>query len=191
MQGLGCSLAQARQGPFFSWFCLEPYGQIEDAGTQTRADSIRSRHRFRPSGPSFRSLVVLELGLDPDQVIVTASLRVDRTFIASPRIRPFARDLTASFLRWALPEVAQCALTADIERIGQFCDGQSTVIVPRGYLIQSWLRSLRALHLEPAAAEVFIGRRRHARRRIGGTPILFENLQEGWLRIVVGPDGGT
>jgi hypothetical protein len=47
--------------------------------------------------------VVQELGVAAAERIRCACLGLDRSFIKNLRIRPFARDIAASFLRWSLP----------------------------------------------------------------------------------------
>jgi hypothetical protein len=60
---------------------------------------------FRPSGPAFQHLVRLELLIGARRNLLAAKLWVARTFVGDPRNASFARDVTSSFLRWALGDL--------------------------------------------------------------------------------------
>src|SRR5205807_566779 len=88
-----------QQTEFFTWFNLIRSGEPE---RQDRAGTWQS---FRPSGPAFQHLVRLELLIGARRNLRAAELWVARTFIGDPRNVSFARDITSSFLRWALGDV--------------------------------------------------------------------------------------
>jgi hypothetical protein len=88
------TLVAERKTHFFVWFHLEPADAPVTAGRPTW-------HSFRPSGPAFHPLVALDVGVDADSAIREARLGLDRAFIDG-REDAFARDIAASFLRWAL-----------------------------------------------------------------------------------------
>ena len=134
--------------------------------------------RFRPSGPRFRPLVELEVGLDSFGQIEAACLGLDRSFIAAAPIRPFARDIATSYLQWVLPTDAAVVLSRDIELIGAFCDGESALIIPAADRRATWFTWWGKHRDSAAAADAFMGTLAHASRRVGNTRIFFENLSE-------------
>ena len=175
--GLNETLAQAQQGGFFRWFHLS---QVDESDHVDRIgypmESTRC-HRFRPSGPSFHHLVELELDVDGDSRIEVACLGIDRAFIEKVSIRPFARDIVKSFLTWILPPAAADILGPEIKRIGEFCDGESTVIVHASSVKPSW-RPWWSKRSDDSAADAFMGISARAVRTIGKNRIVFENLTE-------------
>ena len=181
--GLGSTLADAKASGFFQWFHLVAVGDssmIRDGETDAPGDE---RHRFRPSGPRFHPLVELELGVLGSGRITTACLQIDRAFIANAAIRPFARDITKSFLQWILPADAGIALESDIDAIGRFCDGESVVIVASSAARRSWPTGWFKRRSNLPA--VFMERAVRAERLVGKTSIVFENKGNAWLQISV------
>jgi hypothetical protein len=75
-----------------------------------------------------------------------------------------------------LPTAAAKALEPAFERIGAFCDGESTVIV-HASLLQRLRQRLR-LGVAGDAADVFIGNTFRSETKVGATRICFENLIE-------------
>jgi len=178
--GLGDRLSNARQGGFFSWFCLAAVAADEPSPVRA-FDPAYEWERFRPSGPRFHDLVELAFGLDASGCIGAASLAIDRSFIEKPAVRPFARDIAKSFLYWVLPTDAQAALQDEIGLIGAFADGESVVI---GHPDALWSHLLNRFTRARSEAEVFMGRRSKSARSVGHTGIAFENCG-GWLLIRV------
>ena len=109
---LGRALAQAVDNDFFSWFHLVRYEAPRDL-----ADGA-TWHGFRPDGERFRELVTVNLETDSSGRIADAKLCLDRAFIEHPQDGRFARDITASFLRWVLPEPAQQDLDGFLLELG-------------------------------------------------------------------------
>src|SRR5262245_7863818 len=98
---LGRALAQAVDHEFLRWFHLVRY-----EAPRGLADGA-TWHGFRPEGETFRDLVTVNLETDRNGAIMDAKLCLDRAFVEHPKEGPFARDITASFLRWILPEAAR------------------------------------------------------------------------------------
>lgn len=172
--GLGDRLSNAQQSGFFSWFCLCAVG-TDEPPLSGQVDRLCSGQRFRPSGPRFHHFVELTVALDESTCITVASLRIARSFIDKPAIRPFARDIAKSFLNWVLPTEAQVALRRQIALIGAFADGESVVIAHPGAPRPNWLYRLLGRGNEAA---VFMGRRTRSKRQVSGTRIAFENRDE-------------
>jgi hypothetical protein len=105
-------LKPALDQEFFRWFNLERY---EPA--QALADG-RAWHGFRPSGDKFRPLVTVNLETDAAGRIIDAKLCLDRAFVEHPKDGAFARDITASFLRWALSGDQQKAVADLLGALG-------------------------------------------------------------------------
>jgi hypothetical protein len=179
--GLGDRLSHAQQDGFFSWFCLCAVG-ADEPPLGGQVDRVCTGQRFRPSGPRFHHLVELAVALDESTCIKAASLSIARSLIEQPAIRPFARDITKSFLGWVLPIEAQVALRRQIALIGAFADGESVVIAhpdaPR-------LGRLHRLLGRGNEAAVFMGRRTRSKRRIGRTRIVLEN-RDGTRECAIG-----
>ena len=94
---IGSDLKAALSQEFFRWFHLERYEP-----PQALADR-RTWHGFHPSGEKFQALVTVNLETDAADRIIDAKLCLDRAFVEHPKDGAFARDITASFLRWGIP----------------------------------------------------------------------------------------
>jgi hypothetical protein len=114
------NLADERDSDFFTWFHLEPDGEPVPVREG-------SRHRFRPSGQSFRTLVALDLRVDEAGGIRSVRLCLDRSFVSGPD-DAFARDLSKSFLKWALDDAARQRAAPLIANIGDFAAANGHVI---------------------------------------------------------------
>ena len=109
---LGRVLTLTVDQDFFRWFHLvryEPPRALADGAIW---------HGFRPEGERFRDLVTVNLETDRDTCITDAKLCLDRAFIEHPKDGAFARDITASFLRWVLPEAAQKEISGFLQELG-------------------------------------------------------------------------
>jgi hypothetical protein len=78
---------------------------------------------FRSSGPSFHSLVEVDVLTDQDGTIRAARIGLDRSFINDPGSGVFARDIAKSFLGWSVrdpsPQIASLiANLADLSGAG-------------------------------------------------------------------------
>jgi len=100
---LELDLAGARAAWFFQWFHLMPL-------TEERPGA-GALIRFVPEGGAFREKVALDLAVDEQEQITAISLGLSRTFIESPEDASYARDITQSFLRAAVPPPADDART--------------------------------------------------------------------------------
>jgi hypothetical protein len=109
---LGCALTQAVDHDFFRRFHLVRY-----EAPRGLADGA-TWHGFRPEGESFRDLATVNLETDRDERIGDAKLCLGRAFVAHPKDGVFAREITASFLRWILPEPAQNRLDGFLHELG-------------------------------------------------------------------------
>jgi hypothetical protein len=109
---LGHALTQAIDHDFFRWFHLVRYEaprELADGATW---------HGFRPEGEKFRDLVTVNLETDGAGRIADAKLCLDRALVEHPTDRAFARDITASFLRWVLPAVVPTQLGRLLQALG-------------------------------------------------------------------------
>ncbi|WP_395020725.1 hypothetical protein [Dongia sp.] len=177
---LGRALTKAVDHEFFRWFHLVRY-----EAPRALADGA-TWHGFRPDGAKFRELVTVNLETDRSGCIADAKLCLDRAFIEHAKDGPFARDITASFLRWILPEPAQREAGGFLQELG--------------YLGPNVVR-LKAAPLPDAAAaptalhRVYLGRDKDAALEIGDVALRLTNLQarDGprdpqhdwiWIRVV-------
>jgi hypothetical protein len=109
---LGRSLSKAVDHEFFRWFHLVRYEAPRDLSDGA------TWHGFRPDGEKFRDLVTVNLETDRSGCIADAKLCLDRAFIEHAKDGPFARDITASFLRWILPETVQREVGGFLQELG-------------------------------------------------------------------------
>lgn len=110
-------LAAAIEAEFLTRFHLEPDDELTsvDAGI---------RHRFRPSGESFRGLVVLDVVTDAIDGMLSASLCLDRSFVSGPE-EAFARDIAKGFLDWVLEDEAHERAQPLIAHIGNLAEANA------------------------------------------------------------------
>ncbi|HVZ00428.1 MAG TPA: hypothetical protein VHA35_13035 [Dongiaceae bacterium] len=158
---IGAALTAAQDQEFFRWFSLERY---EPA--QALADG-RTWHGFRPSGEKFQALVTVNLETDAGGRIVDAKLCLDRAFVEHPKDGAFARDITASFLRWALPRGQQGAVDGFLGELGDL--GPNVVRLARAPAAPPG--SPGPLH------RVYLGRDKDAEQRLAGAVLRLTNLQ--------------
>jgi hypothetical protein len=179
---LGRKLKDSIDHDFFRWFHLARYEAPRDL-----ADGA-TWHGFRPEGAKFRELVTVNLETDGTGRIADAKLCLDRAFIEHPKDGAFARDITASFLRWILPEAALSELGGFLRELG---DLGPNVIRIKG-----------APNLTPAAEpsviyRVYLGQNKDGAIDLSGVSVRLTNLQarEGprdplhdwiWIRVVPG-----
>ncbi len=177
---LGRALAQAVDHEFFRWFHLVRY-----EAPRGLADGA-TWHGFRPEGERFRDLVTVNLETDRQTNIADAKLCLDRAFIDHPQDGRFARDITASFLRWILPEAAQKEIGGFLQELG---DLGPNVIRFKGAPAPVPTGQPSALH------RVYLGRDKDAAVDLTGMSLRLTNLQarEGprdpqhdwiWIRVV-------
>jgi hypothetical protein len=86
----------AKQTDFFRWFSFAETGTARDAD----GNAVVS---FRPSGEKFHRLVKLDAVLDGQGCIDSLRLSLAKSFLDDNQDGLFARDITKSFLRSALP----------------------------------------------------------------------------------------
>jgi hypothetical protein len=178
---IGAALKPALDREFFRWFSLARY---EPA--QALAEG-RTWHGFRPSGEKFQAMATVNLETDAADRIVDAKLCLDRAFIEHEKDGPFARDLTASFLRWALPEAQQAAIGGFLNELGD--------------LGPNVIRLSRTPPAPPGSPgplyRVYLGRDKDAAQPLGGMVLRLTNLQarDGprdprhdwiWIRVIAG-----
>lgn len=176
---IGAALKVALDQEFFRWFALERY---EPPQTLVHGNTW---HGFRPSGEKFRSLVTVNLETEGDRVI-DATLCLDRAFVEHPKDGAFARDIAASFLRWALSPDQQAAIGGFRTELGD--------------LGPNVIRLSQASAPPPAGDpsplyRVYLGRDKEAEQVLPGVLLRLVNLQarEGprdprhdwiWIRVV-------
>ena len=177
---LGRALVKAVDHEFFRWFHLVRYEAARDL-----ADGA-TWHGFRPEGEKFRELVTVNLETDRAGCIADAKLCLDRAFIEHAKDAPFARDITAIFLRWILPEGAQREVGGFLQELG---DLGPNVIRFKGAPAPIAAAEPSALH------RVYLGRDKDAAVEIGDVTLRLTNLQarDGprdpqhdwiWIRVV-------
>jgi hypothetical protein len=178
---LGRALTKSIDHEFFRWFHLVRYEAPRDL-----ADGA-TWHGFRPEGEKFRDLVTVNLETDRAACIADAKLCLDRAFIEHVKDAPFARDITTSFLRWALPEPAQREAGGFLRELG---DLGPNVIRFKG------APAPVAAPAEPSALyRTYLGREKDAEANLGDVALRLTNLQarDGprdpqhdwiWIRVV-------
>jgi hypothetical protein len=159
---LGRALSKAVNHEFFRWFHLVRY-----EAPRTLADGT-TWHGFRPEGEKFRDLVTVNLETDRAACIADAKLCLDRAFIEHPKDGPFARDISAGFLRWVLPETAQREIGGFLQELG---DLGPNVIRLKGV-------SAPAVAMEPSRLHrVYLGRDKDAAMDLADIALRLTNLQ--------------
>jgi hypothetical protein len=177
---LGRVLTQTVDQDFFRWFHLVRY-----EAPRGLADGA-TWHGFRPEGERFRDLVTVNLETDRATCIADAKLCLDRAFIEHPKDGAFARDITASFLRWVLPEAAQKEIGGFLQALG---DLGPNVIRFKGAPAQVPAAQPGALH------RAYLGQDKDAAVDLKGMTLRLTNLQarDGprdpqhdwiWIRVV-------
>jgi hypothetical protein len=159
---LGRALSKAVDHEFFRWFHLVRYEAARDL-----VDGA-TWHGFRPEGVKFRELVTVNLETDRAGCIADAKLCLDRAFIEHAKDAPFARDITASFLRWILPEAAQREVGGFLQELG---DLGPNVIRFKGVPAPVAAVESSALH------RVYLGRDKDAAVTFGEGILRLTNLQ--------------
>jgi len=176
---LGRALTEAVSHDFFRWFHLTRY-----EAPRGLADGA-TWHGFRPEGETFRELVTVNIETDSAGQIAEAKLCLDRAFVEHPKDAAFARDITASFLRWGLPGAALAGLGGFLSELG---DLGPNVIRFKGAPAPVPSAAPSALH------RVYLGRDKDAAVDFTGASLRVTNLQarEGprdprhdwiWIRI--------
>lgn len=158
---LGGRIAEATEAEFFRWFHLARYEK-----PRTLADGA-IWHGFRPEGVKFRDLVTVNLEADKDR-LTDATLCLDRAFVEHPKDGAFARDITASYLRWALGASEQEALADVLAELGDL--GPNVI-----RLAGAPAPAIPAQPTELYAA--YLGRSKQGERLLPGKRLLFNNLQ--------------
>jgi hypothetical protein len=157
---LGRALSKAVNDEFFRWFHLVRYEAAREL-----ADGA-TWHGFRPDEEMFREFVTVNLETDRAGCIADAKLCLDRAFIEHPKEGPFAREITASFLRWVLPETAQKEAGGFLQELGP------NVIRFKGALAPAMSAP------EPSALQrVYLGRDKDAAMDLGDVALRLTNLQ--------------
>lgn len=121
---LGSKLEDAKQTDFFKFFNLKESGAYFALEKNVVVG-------FRPEGPMFRDLVSVNVTLDINETIVGIDLILARSFADHKTNGIFARDIAKSFLRAAIPQGDQNAisdLTNEIE-FPPAASGQSIITV--------------------------------------------------------------
>lgn len=158
---LGRKLTESVDHDFFRWFHLARYEaprQLADGSTW---------HGFRPEGATFRELVTINLETDGEERIADAKLCLARAFVEHPKDGAFARDITASFLRWILPEVVPTGIARFLQELRDY--GPNVIRLKGAPLVQP---------SEPSALyRVYLGRDKDATVDWTGASLRLTNLQ--------------
>lgn len=158
---IGAELKRALVQDFVRRFALEQYEP-----PQALADG-RTWHGYRPAGEKFQALVTVNLETDAGDRITDAKLCLDRAFIEHPKDGAFARDISASFLRWALLAEQQAEIVGFLEELGDL--GPNVIRLSRTPPQPS--RDAGALY------RVFLGRDKDAEHALPGALLRMTNLQ--------------
>jgi hypothetical protein len=158
---LGRALTQAVDQEFFHWLHLVRY-----EAPRGLADGA-TLHGFRPEGERLRALVTVNLETDRTDAITDAKLCLDRAFIEHPKDGRFARDITASFLRWVLPEAARQEVAGFLLELG---DLGPNVVRFKGAPMPVPAAGPSALY------RVFLGRDKDAAADLADTSLRLTNL---------------
>jgi hypothetical protein len=158
------TLDQERKRHFFSWFHLDPAGDLAPAS------SGRTWHCFRPNGEAFRAFVELDVLIDQSGRILESRLGLDRAFADHPRNGVFARDLAKSYLQWGLIGPLGAQARTLIDNIANPAAAGVPVL-------------MRASAVPPAPGEdttggylVYLGRRTTAEAILGNSKLTITNL---------------
>jgi hypothetical protein len=162
---LGQRVAEAADHDFFRWFHLTRY-----EAARRLADGT-TWHGFRPDGAKFRALVTVNLETDVEDRIADAKLCLDRAFVEHPKDGPFARDITASFLRWAVPGPVQGsdALADFLRDMGD--------LGPNVIRLAGTAPPPRPQGATSALSAVYLGERKDAELLLTGVWVRLVNLQ--------------
>jgi hypothetical protein len=159
---IGSALSPALNEEFFRWFHLERHEP-----RQALADG-RTWHGFQPSGAKFQTLATVNLETDAADCIIDAKLCLDRAFVEHPKDGAFARDITTSFLRWALSPDQQAVLAGFLGELGDL--GPNVIRLARA-----------PAPLPPenpgALYRVYLGRDKDAEQALPGAVLRLTNLQ--------------
>jgi hypothetical protein len=90
-------LAEVEKSGFFNWFNLAETARAPAGANLTRID-------FRPTGPKFHNLALVQVTTDSKSSIVRIDLVLKRSFIESAGNGIFARDIAKSFVLDAPPQ---------------------------------------------------------------------------------------
>lgn len=159
---LGRALSKAVDHEFFRWCHLVRYET-----PRALADGA-TWHGFRPDGERFRAMVTVNLETDRAGRIADAKLCLDRAFVEHGQDAPFARDITASFLRWALPEAAQRQAGGFLQELGD--------LGPNVIRFKAAPAPVQAVE-SSALHRVYLGRDKDAATDFGDIAIRLTNLQ--------------
>jgi hypothetical protein len=162
---LGHRVADAADHDFFRWFHLTRY-----EAAQRLADGT-TWHGFRPDGAKFRELVTVNLETDAAERITDAKLCLDRAFVEHPKDGPFARDIAASFLRWAVPpeEQRRDGLADFLREMGDL--GPNVIRLAGPATPPRSKEKASSLH------QVYLGERKEAELLLTGVCVRLTNLQ--------------
>lgn len=172
-------LAAIAQGDFFDWFHLELFdGDPKSTGS------------YRPSGAAFRDLVNLHLTGNAINQLQEAKLCMDRAFIADRKNGAFARDITRSFLNWALPAGDRAKIAGLVEEIGNMAATGAPVI--RHASVPDPILPVRP----SAGYRVFLGNDKDCDIDLGARKLRLVNLlpadarggKDDWLWILIRQD---
>ena len=159
---LGRGLKEALDHEFFRWFHLaryEPPQALADGGTW---------HGFRPQGEKFSALVTVNLETDDAACVTDVTLCLDRAFVEDRNEGAFARDITASFLRWAMRPEEQPLLADLFAELGDLGPN----------VIRLGDMPAMALPSEPTPLyRTYLGRVKEAELKLPGKVLRFVNLQ--------------
>lgn len=100
---VGDRLEDVMKTDFFKFFNLVETDRLKD-------ERQRAVVNFRPGAGNFRNLVTVIVTLDDDNRIYAMGLLLDRSFVDHKTNGLFARDISKSFLRSAIPQADEASI---------------------------------------------------------------------------------
>jgi hypothetical protein len=170
---LGMRLAEAKETEFFTWF------HLEQTGTETGPEKQRIAV-FKPSGDTFRKLVMVRTALDAGEHIVRIELFLARSFLDDKKQCVFANDIAKSFLLDATSAADQDAIKGLADSISSNQTSGERIITAR---------PLPAPPDRPGPAYLtYLGKRPRDTEQLSSSTLHLENLKlgdQGWLQMVL------
>jgi hypothetical protein len=159
-------LAEVEKSGFFNWFNLAETGRASAGAGLTTID-------FRPSGPKFHDLALMQVSVDSKSSIVRIDLVLKRSFIESPGNGIFARDIAKSFVLEAPPQAEdESYLQTLADEVQYNAASSQPIIVGPGFK--------RPKLPEPptAAYQTFIGKKKAERKKFAHCIFEIENERD-------------
>lgn len=171
-------LAEAEKSGFFNWFNLAETAREPAGAGLTKID-------FRPTGPTFHDLALVQVTVDLNASVVRIDLVLKRSFIESPGNGIFARDIAKSFILDAPPQTEdQGYLRTLADEIQYTATSSHPIIVGPSY------KPPKLPQPPGAGYQTFIDKRKSERKEFAHRIFEIQNERDpagDALRISIGP----